>query len=304
MSKNNNVYKEAYNRCLRLISGNRTLPSEPDLGAALGVSRTTVRSILTRLSETGLIEWNKRSKLVLRDPQDSDYFPDDETDTLSQIIERSFMRRLLAEGAQAGMQINELELAREIGVGTTSVREFLIRFGRFGLIEKRRNSHWVLKGFTRAFALELTEIREIFEMRSALAFAGLPAGNPAWAELEAMEAEHHVLAEAIDTRFGEFSELDERFHRLIHNASRNRFIVDFYDVIAMIFHYHYQWNKTDERARNAVAVREHLDYIAALKSGEAAAVEAACRRHLTSARRTLLESIPGGTEGREAVISP
>jgi DNA-binding GntR family transcriptional regulator len=43
------------------------------------------------------------------------------------------------------MQINELELAREIGVGTSSVREFLIRFSRFGLIEKRPNSHWVLK---------------------------------------------------------------------------------------------------------------------------------------------------------------
>ena len=112
-----------------------------------------------------------------------------------------------------------------------------------------------------------------------------------------MEAEHRVLAEAIDTRFGEFSELDERFHRLIHNASRNRFIVDFYDVIAMIFHYHYQWNKTNERDRNAVAVHEHLDYIAALRSRDAGAVQEACRRHLTSARRTLLR-IDSGRIGR------
>ncbi len=88
------------------------------------------------------------------------------------------MRRLLAENARAGMHIIELELAREIGVGTTSVREFLIRFSRFGLIEKRRNSHWVLKGFTREFALELTTIRELFEMRCALAFARLPADHP------------------------------------------------------------------------------------------------------------------------------
>ena len=42
-----------------------------------------------------------------------------------------------------------------------------IRFSRFGLIEKRPNSHWVLKGFTRDFALELTEVREMFELRSA-----------------------------------------------------------------------------------------------------------------------------------------
>ena len=227
-----------------------SLPSEPELGTLLGVSRTTVRTILTRMEETGLIAWNKRDKTVLREPRPDDFFPEEETDTLSRDHRaQSSCARLLAGGAEAGMQINELELAREIGVGTTSVREFLIRFSRFGLIEKRRNSHWVLKGFTRAFALELTEIREMFELRSAAAFAALAAGQsglgrsrPIWRTSIAL------LARDIATRFNEFSELDERFHRLIHRASRNRFIVDFYDVIAMIFHYHYQWNKA-QRAR-------------------------------------------------------
>ena len=92
--------------------------------------------------------------------------------------------------------------------------------------------------------------------------------------------------------FGEFSELDERFHRLVHGASLNRFIVDFYDVIAMVFHYHYQWNKAGERLRNEVALQEHLAYIAALKSRDPAKVYAACRRHLKSARDTLLASVP------------
>lgn len=302
MAKSNNVYKDAYNRGLGLLETTGNLPSEPELGATLGVSRTTVRSILARMEETGLIAWNKREKKVLRAPRAEDFFPDEETDSLSEIIERSFMRRLLASGAEAGMQINELELAREIGVGTTSVREFLIRFSRFGLIEKRKNSHWVLKGFTRAFALELTEIREMFELRSAAAFAGLPDDSPVWAELDALEAEHQALARDIATRYGAFSELDERFHRLIHRASHNRFIVDFYDVIAMIFHYHYQWNKAGERQRNAVAVQEHLAYIAALKSRDSARVDAACRQHLKSARHTLLTSVPevAGGETPEA----
>ena len=292
MAKSNNVYKDAYNKGLGLLETTGNLPSEPELGAMLGVSRTTVRSILARMEETGLIEWNKREKKVLRSPGADDFFPEEETDSLAQIIERSFMRRLLASGAEAGTQINELELAREIGVGTTSVREFLIRFSRFGLIEKRPNSHWVLKGFNRDFALELTEIREMFELRSAAAFVDLPDDSPVWAELDTLEAEHHGLAAAIATRFTEFSELDERLHRLVHSASHNRFIVDFYDVIAMIFHYHYQWNKAGERQRNEVAVQEHLAYIDALKSRDPARIDAACRRHLRSARRTLLTSVP------------
>jgi orotate phosphoribosyltransferase len=34
----------------------------------------------------------------------------------------------------------------------------------------------------------------------------------------------------------------------------------------MIFHYYYQWHKTNEKARNLAAVQEHLTYIGALKS--------------------------------------
>ena len=74
------------------------------------------------------------------------------------------------------------------------------------------------------------------------------------------------------------------------DVNGNRFIADFYDVIAMIFHYHYQWNKHDERQRNEVAIREHLTYIDALLSRNPAMVELACRAHLASARETLLRS--------------
>jgi len=292
MVKQNNVFKQAYNRALSLLEDGGNLPSEPGLGSALSVSRTTVRGILLRMQENGLIDWDKRRKQVLRQPVRDDYFPEGETDTLNDVIERSFMRKLLAGGAQAGMQINELELAREIGVGTSSVREFLIRFSRFGLIEKRRNSHWVLKGFTRDFAVELTEIREMFELRSAQAFAAVDRADAAWADLAAIEQVHHDILADVDRRFLEFSELDERFHRLVHSASSNRFIIDFYDVIAMIFHYHYQWNKTDQKSRNKVALEEHLAYIRALKSGDPRQVDDACRKHLRSARETLLQSIP------------
>lgn len=291
MAKQNTVFKDAFNRCLSHIAASAKLPSEQELGVILGISRTTVRAILARLAELQIISWDKRTKAVLRMPAAEDYFPPEETNSLFDIIERSFMRRILAGGAEPGMQINELELARDIGTGTTSVREFLIRFSRFGLIEKRPNSHWVLKGFTREFALELTEIREMFELRSAAGFASLPADHPAWAQLDVMEALHHDMLAEIETRYREFSELDERFHLLIHKSSSNRFIIDFYDIITIVFHYHYQWNKANDRERNARALEEHLDYIAALKTRDVARVDAACRRHLRSARETLLQSI-------------
>jgi len=292
MARQNTVFKEAFNRYAATLLPHAALPSEPEIAAQLGISRSTARAILLRLSEVGIIQWNKREKTVLRPPIASDLFPEQETNSLHDIIERSFMLRILSDEAQPGMQINELELAREIGTGTTSVREFLIRFSRFGLIEKRPNSHWTLKGFTREFALELADVREMFELHSASEFGRLPADHPAWASLAAIRQEHDELVADLDARYRDFSQLDEKFHLLIHRASKNRFIADFYDVIAIVFHYHYQWNKAFARERNARAITEHLAYIEALQSRDAARIEKACRNHLQSARQTLLQSIP------------
>lgn len=292
MARQNTVFKEAYNRYAAALRTDTALPSEPEIAAQLGVSRSTARAILTRLSEEGIIRWNKRQKIVLREPIEGDFYPTEETDSLHDIIERSFMQRILSDDAEPGTQINELELAREIGTGTTSVREFLIRFARFGLIEKRPNSHWILKGFTREFALELADVREMFELHSAAEFGKLPAEHQAWIDLEAIKQDHLSILTDMDQRYKEFSALDERFHLLIHRASKNRFIADFYDAIAIVFHYHYQWNKAAARQRNERAIHEHLDYIAALESRDQPAIDAACRLHLRSARQTLLQSLP------------
>ena len=113
-------------------------------------------------------------------------------------VEKRFMEWMLRGQCASGHSINELELARQFGVATTGIREFLNRFQRFGLIEKRPNAGWVFKGFTPGFALELFEIREMFELRSARAFAALPDGSPHWQQLEALRDEHVALLSEID----------------------------------------------------------------------------------------------------------
>jgi DNA-binding GntR family transcriptional regulator len=67
----------------------------------------------------------------------------------------------------------------------------------------------------------------------------------------------------------------------------------FFDVIPLTFHYHYQWNKSDERQRNIVAPREHFEHIDALMSRDPQRIETTCMAHLASARRTLLGSTQG-----------
>jgi DNA-binding GntR family transcriptional regulator len=217
-------------------------------------------------------------------------FPEAETVSQSAQIEKRFMQWMLRDNIRPGTSINELELARRFEVATTGIREFLNRFQSFGLIERRPNAGWLFKGFTQEFALELFEVREMFEVRSAIAFARMPDSSPLWRNLLELRAEHVDLLDRIEARYHDFSELDGRFHALVNAASPNRFIEGFFDIISLIFHYHYQWNKKDERDRNEAAIHEHLRYIDALFERDATKVATACRSHLESAKETLIKS--------------
>ena len=290
--KSDAVFKRAFNEALDLVSSlgaGEVLPSENRLSSQLRVSRTTVRKILSTLDARGNISGTGRERSVAA-TSGIERFPEAETVPLSEQVEKRFMEWMLRDNTLPGTSINELDLARRFGVATTGIREFLNRFQRFGLIEKRPNAGWVFKGFTASFALELFEIREMFELRSAMAFAKLPNDSPQWQKLTALREQHLSLLNDIEQRYHDFSELDSRFHHLINSAAPNRFIEDFFDIITLIFHYHYQWNKRDERQRNQVAIKEHLTYMEALTSRNVAMVELACRAHLASAKETLMRS--------------
>jgi DNA-binding GntR family transcriptional regulator len=304
--KTDTLFKRAFNDALgvtaRLKEGD-PMPSENDLATTLRVSRTTVRKVLAALSAQGIVGGTGRQRVVNRGQRAAQPFPESETVPTSAQVEKQFMEWMLLGDARPGSLINELELARQFGVATTVIREFLNSFQRFGLIERRPSGGWVLQGFTESFALELFAIRELFELKSAHAFAALPDSSPLWDKMRALREEHVGLLDQVERRFHDFSGLDSRFHRLINAASPNRFIDGFYDIITLIFHYHYQWNKQDERQRNEVAIREHLNYIDALASRIPSVVELACRAHLTSARETLLRSTAGGEAVRTANAS-
>lgn len=298
--KGNSVFKSSFNRCLRHLSGTpleSRLPSESDLAQLLEVSRTTVRSVLAALEESGILKGAAGQRVLHRHPAESDYFPDTQTLSAGAAVERHFMQWILQGDFQAGQMLSAAELARQFGTSTTTIREHLAQFQHFGLLERRPNSSWLFKGVTPGFATEIYDIREMFELRATRSFIELAPTSAPWRELDEIEAEHHRLLANIDTAYGEFPELDERLHRVIHQTSNNRFIIDFYDVIATLFHYTYRWNKGDEKQRNTTALLEHLDYIEALRSRDQRAIDTRCRKHLRTARATLQRSIAFGHFG-------
>ncbi|WDR02728.1 GntR family transcriptional regulator [Devosia algicola] len=293
MARDNSVFKDIYNHCLDLIGRTANcanLPSETELARQLSASRTTIRAVLERLNAVGLIRWHGRNKLIMRQPTPDDYFSDAETQSTSEKIEFQFMEFILGGDLRPGDIFRESELAREFGVGTPAIREFLIKFSRFGLIAKEPNRHWILNGFTLDFAEELFFVRESLEMRAFDDFMAR-CGAEELTALQLLATAHEALCANIDRDYAQFSRLDDEFHETFLVRSRNRFVADFFEMVSMIFHFHYRWDKQSEKARNHVAAEEHLAVLQAILVGDARAARAAFQAHLKSAHLSLLTSV-------------
>lgn len=265
------------------------LPTEHRLAALGEGSRSAVRSAIAHFFERGLISGMKERRL-LRKPLQADYFDVADLQSGTERVRQVLMELIYQGDWPPGTEFSEAHLARAAGVSTISVREFLIGFSRYGLIGKKPQGGWRLCAFDRAFAMEVAEVRQMFELAAIERFATLAADDPAHAELERLIARHEQLGAVMPARHQDFPALDRDFHTFLIGSLHNRFAQDFYDIVSLVFHYHYQWDKGTERARNEHAVHEHLDILQALARRDTAAALEGMRVHLASARSTLLQA--------------
>ena len=294
MSKPPTIFKKTTNLLLAFISRNLTvseaLPSEQHLATVCHASRTVVRTAIAYLHERRLIN-GLTDRQLIRMPVDADYFDVAELQSGLERIQQVMMERVFQRDMQPGAEFSEAELAREAGTSTVSIREFLIGFSRFGLIEKKPRGGWRLCAFDLSFARELADMRQMFEIAAVQHFCSLPSSDPAYKELDRLIVKHTQLKPKMKTRFGEFPALDREFHTFLIGLLQNRFAQEFYDIVSFVFHYHYQWDKGEEMQRNSYALNEHLAILHALAERNPEKALDCMRRHLHSSRTSLLKSI-------------
>ncbi|MCJ8298952.1 MAG: GntR family transcriptional regulator [Pseudomonadales bacterium] len=295
MSRQNDLFKRTVNQLLgdieRNISVGKTLKSDSIIAKELQVSRSTVRKAFDQLEQLEVIKKQGTQRTVLEIPSREMYFdlqglgPPKE-----QQVEQHFLAAILSGQIKPGDKFSELELARQSNCNTVAVREFLIRFSRFGLIEKKPRSQWQMKTFDQTFVDQLFEVRHLFEMHSMARFMTLADDSIYWQQLELLLADHKALKNHLDERFQEFSKLDQRFHTLLQESHPNQFISQFYEIISFVFHYHYQWDKSDEKQRNRVAIDEHIDIMAKMLLKDFRGATISLEKHLITAKSSLIKT--------------
>ncbi|MEM8849873.1 MAG: GntR family transcriptional regulator [Pseudomonadota bacterium] len=202
--------------------------------------------------------------------------------------------RLLAEirtGSLApGARLTETDLAARFGISRTPVREAIRLLEVDGLV-----AHTPRVGATIR-SLDYGEITELYEMRAILEgtaarFAARGAYDSETAELQAINSEMAEAGGEIDRLFM----LNARFHQVLLNAARNRFLVRAIQSIQKTLLI-LGPSTMEEADRVERALAEHDAVISALRSHDSAAAEAAMRTHIEAAHRARLRQLRMGQD--------
>lgn len=292
------LFKQSINLILNHINelpeGQNVMANDMELTRQLKISRTTVRACVEYLIEKGLVKREGSHKIVLRQPEDTDFFDiENKASTKDEQIEKYFMGLIHHGKLLPGDRFSELSLAQNSGCTTISVREFLIKFSNNGLIKKIPRGRWQMVEFDEAFAKELIDFREMLEMNALNDLLRAPKDDKIWSELADLLQAHQEVRTDMKNRYMEFPDLDKAFHFKLRAKKTNRFIDQFYEIVSFICHYHYQWDKNGELERFTVAINEHIIILEHLISHDHASAVLAMKQHLESAKKTLMGCVHG-----------
>ena len=269
------------------------LPSQSALAEMYNISRTTVRHILSHLCERGVLRQNARDYQILRQPEMQDGFDGSSASLAEQnrLFEQAFFTMINQRQLRAGESFSELQLARTAGVSPVVVREYLLKFGRYGLIQSEKRGQWSMKQFDQSYAEQLFELREMLETHALQHFLNLPDDDSRWLQAKTLLERHRTLRDSIGSNFRMFSQLDRDFHAMLLSAADNIFFNQTLEIISVIFHCHYQWDESDLKQRNIIAIDEHMTILSALICRSDLDAVLALRNHLDTARQSMIRSV-------------
>lgn len=291
MPRPDRLFKSTCNSMLDRLLAGAEVHSKSALARDLGVSRTTVRAVLNRLEEQGIIRQSDRQWRVIRRPERQDYFDTLETLDVRKVLEQAFMQMVQNQELKPGSRLNEGQLARRFDVSVQTLREFLIGLSRFGFVRKDQSRRWVLEGVTETYAMELHDVRVMFECRAIDTLCSKPDTDPFWGGLMRLQQEHATINARTDFSTVDFPSLDTEFHRFLNVSAGNRLIMGFQDAISMIFNYHYLWPLDRWTEHHTEAARDHLEIMQQMLDRDRVAAKNAMQHHLDKTRIRFLKSL-------------
>jgi len=195
------------------------------------------------------------------------------------------LRDAISDGRIAtGERVREEEIARNLGVSRTPVREALQRLQQRGLLVVGAGRGLVVAQLTQHQVMQLYAMREILE-GSAARFAAQHATETDIAILYRLQRE---LANAEPDAMLLVT-LNRRFHQAIYEAAHNQYLLQtlnlLHDSLALLHNSTFRMP-----SRRSESDEEHRRIVAAIERRDPDRAEQAARDHIRQAQRTRFES--------------
>ncbi|GAA3728678.1 DNA-binding GntR family transcriptional regulator [Spinactinospora alkalitolerans] len=211
------------------------------------------------------------------------YLKDSATDRTYRFAKDAILSRRYA----GGELVSEGDIAADVGVSRTPVREALLRLEAEGLVRLYPKRGALIVPVSQQEINDVIETRRLVEGFTAERAAG--AGESARLDLAAALTGHlEEMRAGLESDRHAFILADREFHRAIVTASGNEILINLYGSLR-----DRQLRMMEEGARTVERMRrnieEHSAILAAVRAGDPAAAREAVRAHMDSAA-TLLGS--------------
>jgi DNA-binding GntR family transcriptional regulator len=198
------------------------------------------------------------------------------------------LRSLLVEGAIApGSKLNERELAEQLNVSRTPIREAIRRLAADGLVELIANRGAIAVQLTREDVIHTFDVIANLEGYSG-ELAAKNISDEALSELEAMHYE--MMASYARRDLSSYYKLNLKIHNAINQAAANPVLSQlFAQVNARIEALRFRSNQDGLKWEKAV--KEHQEMIDALKARDSARMRQVMMSHVMNKRDVVVQLI-------------
>ncbi len=206
---------------------------------------------------------------------------------LREIVFETLRDAIINQTLEPGERLMEIQLADEMGVSRTPVREAIRKLELEGLVIMVPRKGAYVAG------ISVKDIHEVFEVRAALEglAASLAAQRITPEELDEMEKSLFVEAGEIDgNNLRSIVEIDTTFHDLLYKTARNEKLVQMVNNLQEQLQ-RFRSASLARPGRSKTALEEHRKILEALALRDSKLAQALAIEHIENAETAMMESI-------------
>lgn len=222
------------------------------------------------------------------------------TRRLGEIAYQRLIEAIASGRLPEGTKLYEDEIAKQMGVSKTPIREALRQLQNAGFVEADLHRTPVVRRLTQTDIDEIYNLREYLESLAVRLVADRPAGS----QINDLE----LLQRGMEERFSSHAGLDveasveynQAFHRTLIAASGSKRLIAIMEplwmqILCLSFLSHRMYRLPGKQAR---AITEHREILDAIRMGDVTRGEESMRQHVKKGHRDLISSLAEKVEGR------